>query len=137
MTDQIEITLKKSWIATTPNQKENLRGLGLFRREIPVLRPDTASIRGMVQKVIHLVEVRPAQEKRSKAFSGPWVTITPPQGEPENKTAKKPKAGMKPKAEAPKMETAAKNTQAPKPISGTKAPKAAKTASSVKKEKTQ
>ena len=58
MSQQIEIVLKKGWVGTTPNQKANLRGLGLKHREQVVIRPDTPAIRGMIAKVIHHLEVR-------------------------------------------------------------------------------
>lgn len=37
--------------------RQTLRGLGLHRLHEAVERPDTASIRGMIDKVRHLVEV--------------------------------------------------------------------------------
>jgi large subunit ribosomal protein L30 len=54
---KIRITLRHSRIGSTPRQREVLRGLGLGRVDSSVARPDDAAIRGMVQKVIHLVEV--------------------------------------------------------------------------------
>ena len=130
MSGQLEITLKKSWISTTPNQKENLKGLGLFRREATVLRPDTASTRGMVMKVIHLVDVRHAEAAVKKAFAGPWVEITPPAQEPveaESKTKQKAKA----KAAKTKIEAKTESKTAPAKA----AIKPAKAAGSKKKEK--
>lgn len=57
MSGQIRITLRHSRIGATPRQREVLRGLGLRRVDSCVVRPDDPAIRGMVQKVIHLVEV--------------------------------------------------------------------------------
>jgi large subunit ribosomal protein L30 len=54
---KIRITLRHSRIGSTPRQRQVLRGLGLGRVDSSVVRPDDAAIRGMVQKVIHLVEV--------------------------------------------------------------------------------
>jgi large subunit ribosomal protein L30 len=54
---QIRITLRHSQIGATPRQREVLRGLGLRRVDSCVVRPDDPAIRGMVQKVVHLVEV--------------------------------------------------------------------------------
>ena len=54
---QLKITLRRSRIGSTPRQREVLRGLGLRRINSSVLRPDDPAIRGMVTKVIHLVEV--------------------------------------------------------------------------------
>lgn len=57
MSGQLKITLRRSRIGRTPRQREVLRGLGLRRVNSSVLRPDDPAIRGMVTKVIHLVEV--------------------------------------------------------------------------------
>jgi len=54
---KIRITLRHSRIGSTPRQRQVLRGTGLGRVDSSVVRPDDAAIRGMVQKVIHLVEV--------------------------------------------------------------------------------
>ena len=57
MTGKIRIRLRKSPIGEKPRTREVLRGLGLRRVDSCVVRPDDPAIRGMVQKVIHLVEV--------------------------------------------------------------------------------
>ena len=57
MSGQLKITLRRSRIGSTPRQREVLRGLGLGRINSSVVRPDDPAIRGMVTKVIHLVEV--------------------------------------------------------------------------------
>jgi large subunit ribosomal protein L30 len=54
---KIRITLRHSRIGSTPRQRQVLRGLGLRKVDSSVVRPDDAAIRGMVQKVVHLVEV--------------------------------------------------------------------------------
>jgi len=54
---QLRITLRRSRIGGTPRQREVLRGLGLHRINSSVVRPDDSAIRGMVTKVVHLVEV--------------------------------------------------------------------------------
>ena len=41
----------------TQRQRESLRGLGLRRRHHEVEREDTPAIRGMINKVFHLVEI--------------------------------------------------------------------------------
>ena len=56
----LKVTLKSSFIGCTEKQKATLRGLGLFRRERTVEVEDTPSFRGMIKKVIHLVEVEGA-----------------------------------------------------------------------------
>jgi large subunit ribosomal protein L30 len=54
---RLKITLRRSRIGSTPRQREVLRGLGLRRINSSVLRPDDPAIRGMVTKVVHLVQV--------------------------------------------------------------------------------
>ena len=53
----LKITLKRSPIGRAKDQKATLVGLGLRRMHQTVEREDTPSIRGMVKKVIHLVDV--------------------------------------------------------------------------------
>ena len=53
----IKITLKKSGCGRPEKQRKILAGLGLRRLRQTVERPNTREIRGMVKKVIHLVEV--------------------------------------------------------------------------------
>ncbi len=57
MSGHLKITLRHSRIGSTPKQREVLRGLGLRRINSSVLRLDNPAIRGMVTKVLHLVEV--------------------------------------------------------------------------------
>jgi large subunit ribosomal protein L30 len=54
---QLRITWVKSSIGYSQDQKATIRALGLRRLGHSVLQPETPSIRGMVQKVSHLVEV--------------------------------------------------------------------------------
>lgn len=58
----LRIRLVRSGICAPKDQKLTLLGLGLRRLNQEVVRPDTATIRGMVLKVRHLVEMRPAGE---------------------------------------------------------------------------
>lgn len=53
----IKITLKKSGIGKPEKHRAVLRGLGLKKLNQTVERPNTPEIRGMVKKVIHLLEV--------------------------------------------------------------------------------
>lgn len=62
MSGKIRITLRHSRIGSTPRQRQVLRGLGLGRVDSSVVRPDDPAIRGMVHKVIHLVEVEAVAE---------------------------------------------------------------------------
>ena len=54
---QLKITWMKSCIGRPEYQRRIIRSLGLRRLHHSVVRDDTPSIRGMVNKVIHLVEV--------------------------------------------------------------------------------
>ncbi|MDD7183883.1 MULTISPECIES: 50S ribosomal protein L30 [Peptostreptococcus] len=54
---KIQIKLVRSVIGTNPNQRKNVEALGLKKRESIVVKEDNAQIRGMINKVSHLVEV--------------------------------------------------------------------------------
>ena len=53
----LKVTLVRSPIGTKQNHRQCVRGLGLRRLNQTVERPDDPSIRGMVAKIPHLVEV--------------------------------------------------------------------------------
>lgn len=53
----IQLKLKKGTIACNPIQRACVHGLGLRRREQVVELENTPAVRGMVKKVLHLVEV--------------------------------------------------------------------------------
>ena len=53
----ITIRLTKGVVACTPAQRGTIRGLGLKRREHVRTLENTPAVRGMVKKVLHLVEV--------------------------------------------------------------------------------
>ncbi len=55
--DTIKIKLVRSPINRPPDQRQTLIGLGLTRMQQVVERPNTRATRGMVKKVIHLVQV--------------------------------------------------------------------------------
>jgi large subunit ribosomal protein L30 len=59
----IRITYVKSAIGRTKDQKETIRALGFRRLNQTVERPDNPSVRGMVEKVQHLVRVE-GEDKR-------------------------------------------------------------------------
>ena len=62
---KIAVTWKKSTIGFSRDQRKTIASLGLRRLNHTVVHEDTPSIRGMVTKVRHLVEVvegPPAQE---------------------------------------------------------------------------
>jgi large subunit ribosomal protein L30 len=54
---QIRVTLRRSGIGRPDAQKIVLKGLGLTRLHKTVVLNDTPPIRGMVRKVVHLVEM--------------------------------------------------------------------------------
>lgn len=53
----LTIRLVKGRIAVNPNQRACLKGLGLKRRHQEVSLENTPAVRGMVKKVLHLVEI--------------------------------------------------------------------------------
>ncbi len=53
----IRITLVRSLIGYPRNQRETARGLGLRKINSTVIRSDCPEIRGMVNKISHLVKV--------------------------------------------------------------------------------
>jgi len=53
----LKITLKKSTIASKEDQKATVVALGLRKIGQSVVQKDNAQIRGMINKVSHLVEV--------------------------------------------------------------------------------
>ena len=57
MTDRIRITYQKSVIGQNKKQQGTIKALGLRKLNQTVEHDDTAVIRGMVNKVSHLVTV--------------------------------------------------------------------------------
>ena len=54
---QLKITWKKSCIGRPEKQRRIIQSLGLRRLNHSVIHSDSPTIRGMVSKVVHLVEV--------------------------------------------------------------------------------
>jgi len=54
---QVKITQTKSGIDRTKRQKDTLIALGLRKLNQTVVKEETPQIRGMINKVLHLVEV--------------------------------------------------------------------------------
>jgi large subunit ribosomal protein L30 len=52
---QLQVTLVKSFIGRPEAQRKVLRGMGLGKVNKTVVLKDTPEIRGMIQKVVHLV----------------------------------------------------------------------------------
>jgi len=55
---QLQVKLKRSVIGRPQDQRATLKGLGLSRTGKTVCLEDTPSVRGMVKKGIHLVEIK-------------------------------------------------------------------------------
>ena len=58
----IKVTLVRSTIGRPKNQESTVRSLGLRKLHQTVELPDTDSVRGMVTKVRHLVDVQDTDE---------------------------------------------------------------------------
>ena len=54
---QLKITLVKSTIGAIPKHRKTIEALGLKKLHAFTIQQDNEAIRGMVQKVRHLVEV--------------------------------------------------------------------------------
>jgi len=54
---RLKVTLKNSAIGRPANQRDQLKGLGLRRIGQSRVLENTPSVRGMVKKVLHLVDV--------------------------------------------------------------------------------
>jgi len=53
----IRVTLVRSPIGYTKNQKATVKALGLRRMHQTVEQKDNPAVRGMIQKIIHLVQI--------------------------------------------------------------------------------
>lgn len=58
MAKQLQITLKRSLIGRPETQRVTVTTLGLRKLNQSVVHNDTPAIRGMIDKVSHLVEVQ-------------------------------------------------------------------------------
>jgi large subunit ribosomal protein L30 len=54
---KLKITLKRSACGRLPDQRATVKALGLRKLHHSVIQPNIPAIRGMVKKVIHLLEV--------------------------------------------------------------------------------
>lgn len=57
--NRIRITLVRSPIGRPPAQRKTARALGLRKLNQSVVQKDSPEIKGMVRKIVHLVEVEP------------------------------------------------------------------------------
>lgn len=58
MANQLQITLKRSLIGRTEGQRQAVQTLGLRKLNDTVVQQDNPAIRGLVTKVVHMVEVK-------------------------------------------------------------------------------
>ena len=103
--DVLEITQIRSDIGALQAQRRTLRALGLRRIRHTVSHQDRPEIRGMLAKVAHLVEVRPAEGEaadRGQRAGG--------RGSGEQRQAQDTQAA-KPKKSAPKKTAPKKSSQ--------------------------
>ena len=56
-TKELKVTLKRSVIGEKPRTRATVAGLGLRKVNQTVTQADTPSVRGMLEKVSHLIEV--------------------------------------------------------------------------------
>lgn len=59
-TKELRVTLKRSVIGEKPRTRATVAGLGLRKVNQTVTQADTPSVRGMLEKVSHLIEVEEA-----------------------------------------------------------------------------
>jgi large subunit ribosomal protein L30 len=62
MAKKLEITLTRSVIGRTPDQRVTVKTLGLTKTNQTVVHQDNPAIRGMINKVSHLVKVNEIEE---------------------------------------------------------------------------
>ncbi len=55
---KLQIKLVRSVIASKPNQRATAKALGLTKLQKTVIKNDSPTIRGMINVVAHLVEVK-------------------------------------------------------------------------------
>jgi len=58
----LKVKMVKSEIGRPENQRKILRGMGLKKMNSTVTLVDTPEVRGMINKVIHLVSVEESKE---------------------------------------------------------------------------
>jgi large subunit ribosomal protein L30 len=60
-TRSLRITLLRSLVGYPERQHQAARGLGLRKIRSSVVRADTPEIRGLINKIVHLVKVDPVE----------------------------------------------------------------------------
>jgi len=61
--DELRIKLVRSVVGYPKNQREVVKGLGLRKLNSEVLRKDSPEIRGMINKIPHLLKVEVLEKK--------------------------------------------------------------------------
>jgi large subunit ribosomal protein L30 len=59
----IRVRLVRSLIGYPPVQRATAKGLGLRKIGSEVVRPDTPEVRGMINRISHLVKVNASEEQ--------------------------------------------------------------------------
>jgi large subunit ribosomal protein L30 len=59
---KLKVTLKRSVIGSTKSQQATVRGLGLKKIRSSKVLINTPAVRGMIKKVIHLLDVEEVTE---------------------------------------------------------------------------
>ena len=111
----LRIKLVKSTIGNVPRNRATVAALGLKKTQQTVEHADTPTIRGMIHKVKHLLQVEevegtPAPKTTKKALASAAVAEKPakaakPKAEKPAKTEKAPVAEAKPKRTTKKAST--------------------------------
>ncbi len=83
----LKITQVKSRIGATAQQCKNLDALGLHKINQTVTHSDSAIIKGMLERVNHLVKVETVADKAAKK-SAPKAAKAAAEAAPENKETK-------------------------------------------------
>ena len=60
MSNKLEITLTRSVIGRTERQVKTVQTLGLKKINDSVVREDTPAVRGMINKISHIITVKEA-----------------------------------------------------------------------------
>lgn len=124
----LKVTLNYSAIAREKRQKDTLRGLGLRHRHQTRVLKDTPAVRGLIQKVIHLISFEETQEsalpKPAKISSYQLGAVKAPAAPKKPQAKASPKGEPKPAAKA--SAPAKKKTPAKDAKKAGKTPKTAK-----------
>jgi len=121
MAAYLKIKLRHSAIARTQRQKDTLRGLGLRHLHQVKILKNSPAVRGLVHKVIHLVDFEETGESKLPEVQRVETFKLGAKGTPKKAVAKPKPAAKKPAEKAEKAE--AKKKPAAKKSAGAKAAK--------------